>query len=272
MGRTVTISFFTVANRPSANFGQPRTGWLMMLVVVFGVWFSAPGSLVAAPAKKSGASKVVSYAGTLHDHNGSPVGGVYPLTFAIFSEQSDSKAKWSDSFWVSVDNGRYVVELGRNKKIPSSINLANSYVSVSLTGGAELVRERLVVDETPPDHRTQPADLPNARQPAPTPNAPHGNLPSRTGNVDYAEKAGFAYEAEHATNADKLANMDVEQLKSQLAKPTKLGTKTTVTGQAGGKGGYEFEELCPKGYVVTGMKGAAGIYLDSIQLVCSPLE
>ncbi|NUN15091.1 MAG: hypothetical protein HUU55_15785 [Myxococcales bacterium] len=273
MGRMAAISFSSVVRKKMGGLSLKQTIWHVTMATAVVVWLCAiVGTVTAAPAKKAAASKVVSYAGTLHDHNGSPVGGIYPLTFSIFSEQADSKAKWSDSFWVSVDNGRYTVELGRNKKIPSSLSLANSYVGVSLSGGAELVRERLVVEDANADSSDPTSETPSARQPVHPSQSPHGNVPIRGGNVDYAEKAGFAYEAEHATNADKIANMDVEQLKSQLTKPIKLGTKTTVTGQAGGKGGYEFEELCPKGYVVTGMKGAAGIYLDSIQLVCSPLE
>jgi hypothetical protein len=106
---------------------------------------------------------------------------------------------------------------------------------------------------------------------------------SHPGSVKYADTAGFAVEADHAKNADRIANLTVEDLIRKVVEEgggggggndkVKIGSGKRYGNRVGGPGGTaEYNEACPKGYVMTGVKGGAGIYLDSIQIVCSPIE
>ena len=63
----------------------------------------------------------------------------------------------------------------------------------------------------------------------------------------------------------------IECLKNVSGK-VRISSSKRYTGSAGGEGGVTYELKCPKGHVVTGVRGGSGIYLDSIQLICSPLE
>jgi hypothetical protein len=40
----------------------------------------------------------------------------------------------------------------------------------------------------------------------------------------------------------------------------------------GGQGGGPYDVRCPPGFVVTGIEGAAGRVIDSIRIVCSPMQ
>ena len=75
--------------------------------------------------------------------------------------------------------------------------------------------------------------------------------------------------------ADKLGSLTEEEFYERLKGGTgkgKIGSNKRFTAMAGGDGGVPYELKCPKGHVVTGIRGGEGIYLDSIQLICSPLE
>ena len=52
----------------------------------------------------------------------------------------------------------------------------------------------------------------------------------------------------------------------------KIGAAKRYSEQVGGTGGNPYTLQCPPGHVVTGIKGGAAAYLDSISLICSPLE
>lgn len=95
------------------------------------------------------------------------------------------------------------------------------------------------------------------------------------GVVEYAETAGLAYEAEHAKVADRVGDWSQAELEDHLKNVSgkvRISSSKRYTGSAGGEGGVTYELKCPKGHVVTGVRGGSGIYLDSIQLICSPLE
>lgn len=219
---------------------------------------------VDAEAKR----RVLVYGGKLLDERAAPIGGVYPLTFALYNKSRGGKALWSEGHFVAVDNGLYVIELGRKKSITKSIELDQLYIGVRITGGPELVRERFVPEGQQPDevirHQTTKTVQGGKAQPA--------------GVVDYAEKAGFAYVAEKADNAVRLDGLTLQELKKQLEKSgdgpggkVTLGTSPFNTPSAGGDGGTPYQQLCPEGYVVTGMRGGSGLYVDRVGLICSPL-
>ena len=52
----------------------------------------------------------------------------------------------------------------------------------------------------------------------------------------------------------------------------KVAARTYSPPAAGGDGGTAFSMLCPDGYVVTGLSGGSGLYVDRVSLICSPLR
>ncbi len=226
--------------------------------------------------------RYVTYTGLLQNAQGRPISGVFPMTFALYPSEKAKRPKWKEHHWVAVDAGVYTVELGHDHPIPRSLDLNRSILSISLDGVGEIVRDKPVLAPPPaPAAATatqggtsgaSTAVAPTAA-PAAAASTP-GATRARAGGtvVDYAERAGYAFEAEHATNADKLQNLTLDELQKRLSRPIRISHQTRTTEGAGGKGGYDFEYLCPKGYVAVGIKGRSGIYVDYIQLVCAKLE
>ena len=211
--------------------------------------------------------RILVYSGKLLDERAAPVGGVFPLTFAFYGKSRGGKSLWSETHYVAVDNGMYSVELGRKRRIGASIDLNRLYVGVRLSNGPELVRERFIADGVEPEEIIHNR---GAKPKTPTPTS---------GTVDYAEKAGFAYVAERADDSKRFDGMTMDQLKKRLeasggGSGTKvtLGTNTFNAPTAGGNGGTPFQQLCPEGYVVTGLRGGSGLYIDRVGIICSPLE
>lgn len=50
------------------------------------------------------------------------------------------------------------------------------------------------------------------------------------------------------------------------------GEKTHNAPTAGGDGGTPYRQLCPDSWVVTGLRGANGLYVDRVGVICSPLQ
>ena len=218
-------------------------------------------------AKSKDTRKVVPFAGLLQDENLNPISGVFPIRFSLYKTEGSRRAVWNEKLWVSVDGGRYAVTLGEDKRIPRTLELDQLYIGVQLEGVGEILREKL----TP----APPVAVESVIAPAPPANVPVQTNTPRTvkSPTDIAERAMHAFEADHAINADKLGNLTVSDLKKMFA-PGKVttGSRTRETEQAGGPGGKLYELECPKGYVVTGVRGGSGKYLDSISLICTPLE
>ncbi len=237
---------------------------LLMVAGLVLVWSS---SATAAKAKGADA-QVVSFNGTLQDENLNVISGVFPMNFSLYKTEGSRRAIWSERVWVAVDSGRYSVNLGSRKPIPARLKLEKMYVGVSLEGVGELLREPLMADSDPsviaPTQNTAPV----------APVAPRvAARPSGKGASDIAERAMHAFEADHATNADKIGNLSVNDLQKMFApKKVTTGSRTRETESAGGPGGKLYDLECPKGYVVTGVRGGSGKYLDSISLICSPLS
>ena len=229
----------------------------------------------AAPAAAAEPGPRVVYGGRLQDAQGRPIAGIYPLTFNFYRTEKGGRPTWSESHYVAVDNGVYAVELGGPKPLPKNIALDKVWLGVGVTGGAEIVREKFAAADVPaaPPSATSPAGG-NGIDPAAPPVA--GAPPSKS-TQSYAELAGFAYEAERAKTADAIGGMTAADLKN-LAKTTgtpakpKIGANKRYSEPAGGTGGNAYTLQCPTGYVVTGIKGGAAAYVDSLSLICSPLE
>lgn len=204
------------------------------------------------------------YSGRLLDEHNAPVSGVFPLRFALHKTEKTRKRLWWEEHWVAVEEGIYTVELGTTKAIPEGLDLASLYIGVSVDGGGEIVRERL-------SERNLPA---GATAPT-TVVVSHPGAARGSGPADYAEKAGLAYEAEHSRNSDRIGNLTLEQLDERYSRKksgARVGPARRYSGQVGGEGGRPYQLICPKGYVAVGVRGGAGIYLDSIEVICAPLE
>ena len=231
-------------------------------------FLAASGSNESIAKQKKSSAQVVSFNGTLQDENLNVISGVFPMTFSLYKTEGSRRAIWSERVWVAVDSGRYSVNLGSRKPIPARLNLEKMYVGVSLESVGELLREPLMAqEENPVVAVPTEGRAPVAVAPTPTPR------PSGKGQPDIAERAMHAFEADHATNADKIGNLSVMDLQ-KMFEPKKVttGSRTRETESAGGPGGKLYELECPKGYVVTGVRGGSGKYLDSISLICSPLS
>jgi len=238
-----------------------RTPWLALTLALALALVLAAGTAFA----RAGKSARVMYTGKLQNENMGKIAGVYPIQFSLYKTRKGRRAIWSESLWVAVENGNYSVEIGARKKLPRSLNLERLFLGVEIVGIGEILRERLI-----PETRAAPQPAMNTIS-APAPASKTDPLGAASG-ASVVDEAMFAYEAGYSKNSAKLNNMDVEELKKFIHVPVKLGLTTKNTSPAGGAGGYEFTESCPKGYVVTGMRGAAGKYLDSLTLICSPLE
>ena len=219
-------------------------------------------------------SRIV-YGGRVEDAQGRPIGGIYPLTFSFFRTAKGGRAVSTETHFVAVDNGVYAVELGREKPFPKALDLDKSYLSVAITGGKEIVRDRFTPD---PSLQPAPAAPVEVSKPEPTVGAP-----PQTAKGTYADLAGFAYEAEKAKNSDAIGGMSVTDIrnliktsvpesKQEAGGKAKIGEAKRYTEQAGGSGGQPFTLQCPPGFVVTGIRGQAAGYVDQISVICSPLE
>lgn len=231
---------------------------------------SVPGSSKASPP-----SDTFLYKGKLLDESGKPVSGIFPLTFRLHPNLKARNALWTETLWVAVDRGVYTVALGGTKPLPRRDDLDKMVLSVSVRGGPELLREPfLPLEARPPVLTAGPSGT------------GHGGPQARTGSgVRYADNAAYAVEAEHAKNADRIQNLTLEDLVRRLVEEVgnalgqgaggkvRIGSAKRMGNRIGGPGGTgEYNEGCPKGHVMTGIRGASGNFIDSIQIVCSPLE
>ena len=94
----------------------------------------------------AGTGKTVVYEGELQDAQRKPIGGIFPLSFSLHRNARKGRSLWKEEHFVAIDEGRYEVVLGSKTPIPSGLNLDKLFLSVSLSGGDEIVRERLSPD------------------------------------------------------------------------------------------------------------------------------
>ncbi len=237
-----------------------RLAWVMPLMMLM----AGSAVTLATPAPARADSPVVVYEGKLQDGKRKPVSGVYPLSFSFHKGPKGGKSLWSESHFVAIDNGVYVVELGAKRSLPPALDVERLFLGVSITGGDEIIREKIDPTSVRRDERQKAKAAAQGADDA-----------ANKKVVDYAETAGLAFEAEHAKVADKIGSLAEKDLLEKLKNAgsgVKIGSSKRYTSSAGGDGGVAYELKCPKGYVVTGVRGGSGIYLDSIQLICSPLE
>jgi len=202
---------------------------------------------------------VLQFDSTLKDEDNKPVSGVFPMTFEL-RKPKQKKAFWKEKHWIAIDNGRYAVQLGRDAALPKNLDPKTAIMVVTIPGVGEIMQEALAGGDAALAEIDDSVGAGGKRI------------------VQYAEKSGFAYEAERATVADrigiytaKLLQESIEALEKRKAK-VKVGRNHTNLTSIGGAGGTPFESICPPGTVVVGIRGGSGIYIDNFQVVCAPLE
>jgi hypothetical protein len=223
---------------------------------------------------------VVEYTGKMVDETGKPVSGIYPITFKLYPAGKSGRALWSETSWVGVADGQYKIALGSTKLLPPGQDFTKLLLAVEIKG-KELSRAAFMDAETA--KKVKAAQEQNAisqvkliEEQAKDSKAPAGN----SGSVKYADSAGYAVSADHAKNSDRIQNLTVDDLVKKIqeegggtAGAVSVGKTRRYGDRVGGEGGTtEYNEVCPRGYVMVGIRGATGKFLDSIQIVCAPLE
>lgn len=217
----------------------------------------AAGGPAGGPGTKAKRT-VLRYQSTLKDDENKPVGGIFQMQFEL-SKPKSKKVFWKETHWVAVDNGHYTVSLGRSRNLPRDLDPKSAVITVSVSGVGQVLQESLAGGEVQVEQD-------------------NGGGAGGKRIVQYAEKAGFAYEAERATIADRLGNFTAKLLQEALDElqkrklKVKVGKNQINLNSIGGVGGTPFESICPPGTVMIGIRGGAGIYIDNFQVVCAPLE
>ena len=231
----------------------------VMAFAVLAFGFAGAGSAWAGePARKADSRTIVSYQSTLKDDDNKPVAGIFQMQFELRRPKS-KKAFWKEKHWVAIDNGHYSIALGRLTALPKNLDPKTAIIVISMPGIGEVLQESLSGEAISSE-----------------PSLAGGGDGKRI--VPYAEKAGFAYEAEKAANADRLGNFTAKLLQDALDElqkrkvKVKVGRNQVNLSSVGGAGGTPFEAICPPGMVMIGIRGGAGIYIDNFQVVCAPLE
>jgi hypothetical protein len=208
------------------------------------------------------------FAGELIDAENTAISGVFRMTFHAYREPTGGTSLWQESQFVAVEGGMYSVALGEQTPWPTELNAQNLFIAVVL-GGNEISRAPTLVAISPPPRSREQiiADL----------------------DIVYADLAERAVEAETATEADDclriggltLDEIDrydelVEQIVgvreevNRVTRPT-MGRSTNLE-RIGGAGGLPYSRSCPPNHVVVGFRGGAGDLIDSIELICAPIE
>ena len=240
---------------------------------------SAAGAKGAKAYKGKDKNRIIEFEGKLQNARRRPISGVFPIKFSLYKGPKGGKAIWSENHFVAVEGGRYVITLGNSKRLKKRLDLSKLYLGVSYAGGGEIQRERIEPQEAEPSVSATAMPVASQGQAAAT-TSRRAPAPIRTSNgrttVDYAEEAGVATYAHSAESAKRIGDLNEKDLLKRLDARSKgkvsVGTKSRFSASAGGEGGSGYDLRCPKGPIVTGVRGTAGISLDSIQLICSPLE
>lgn len=259
----------TVSSLPSPRHARSRRlpgarrlgGVLLAAAMTLLVSSALPTAPAYAKGRKSKKAKkrkfktVLAFESRLKDENNKPVSGIFAMTFTLRKKKGRRRI-WKERHWVAVDNGHYGLQLGRTKSLPAKFDPDKTLIEVAIDG-AGVVLTQVVSGEV-----SKVVDRPSGGRQI----------------VKYAEKSGFAYDAEHATVADrvgpytgKLLQETIQKLKKRKTK-VKIGRNRINLTSAGGVGGTPFEQICPPGTIMVGLRGGCGIYIDNVQVVCAPME
>jgi hypothetical protein len=212
----------------------------------------------------------MTYTGELVDGDSRPISGVFHLRFVLYESSDGETPAWVDERYVAVYDGMYNVALGRYAPLPDSFDERDMTLAVELGAFGEIARFPLKIESTPPE---------------PTRDEIIANL-----DITYADLAERAIHAEEAREAGdcltlggrRLEELDrfdeilsqIVELRDEVSRATvpRVGARTTTLERVGGAGGIAYVRTCPSNHVVVGMRGGAGNFIDSIELICAPLE
>lgn len=233
---------------------------------------------------------VVDYTGRIQDQAGNPISGVFELRFKLFKAEDSANPAWDETRYVAVVDGDYEIGLGEHRKLRKRQIPESPWIGVELVGEGEIVRDAFEVDLSSAEETSDDAS--------------GGAISAKTrdllekaakdNSIAFADVAQRAVTADTATRAERadalgdlsaqeikdLSNVALERLGEHIADPTahdaaggiRIGSERQITESAGGSGGGSYEIKCPKGHVVTGIRGGAGRLIDSISLICQPLR
>ena len=224
----------------------------------------------ALAADDSASRTLYRYTGELVDEGNRPISGVFMLTFSLHRQEDDRDAFFRERRWVAVSEGQYEVLLGEIERAAAEWAGQEAFISVRLGENDEFLRHRYTPElVTPPRSREEViAEL-------------------EVTYADIAENALRAVEASIAEDCQTIGGLTLEEIdrydevleqivelerRVEDATGARLGNRTTTLERIGGSGGNSYSRSCPPGHVVTGARGGAGALIDSIELLCSPLQ
>lgn len=88
--------------------------------------------LTAAPAQ------TLTYQGTLGTAAGAPIDGARSITFRLYFAQDGAIAYWSETHNVSIDDGRFAVELGATTPLPNELFGEQLFLGIQVDGDVEM--------------------------------------------------------------------------------------------------------------------------------------
>ena len=201
----------------------------------------ALAAVLAAGPGEAAPPRTLIYEGTLRTEDGAPVSGIYWMRFSLRRSRDADAELWSESSYVAVGDGRFVVELGKRKEFPPALELGGLWLTV--------VNDGLVLMRSPVD----PAWVSDG-------------APGTGGGCESCSRATIS------DNATRFSGLDLDQLKAILARTLGPGGKRRLTSAAGSTDGESFTLECPPGHVLTGIEGTAADGLRSLRLICRPME
>ncbi|MFT4702457.1 MAG: hypothetical protein ACI81R_000141 [Bradymonadia bacterium] len=245
------------------------------LVVLLGGSALAHAQAPAVSAAHAGvlgstAPLVLPYQGELIDGANASISGVFRLTFRLFRQEADTVASWEETHWIGVEEGGYTLELGHQTAVPADWIDQAMFIGIEMGAAGEFVRHALTLEAVPPAQSREEV---------------LAGLDASF--ADLADRALFAIEADIAEDCERVGGLSLEELdryeevldaiasleeRVDAATGATLGSRTTTLERVGGAGGNPYSRACPPGHLVTGFRGTAGALIDSVELICAPLQ
>ena len=224
-------------------------------------------TLAAAPGDLLADEFPVPFRGELVDGDLQPISGVFPMTFKLYEAQDSAEPVWAEMQWVSVVEGEYRIDLGDTAAVPETLHGQTLIIGDELGTLGEITRHNVTIAPAPEDGG-----------PAPLPDLVFAHIAEHAQTTRYADEAGDC-ETLGGMTADDLNRYEevlgeINELRAEIETrgAPQIGSRTVVLDRVGGTGGERYSAECPPGHVVTGIQGGSGALIDSIELICSPLE
>jgi hypothetical protein len=226
--------------------------------------FGAASAFAQAPAEPG----TLPFVGELIDAESTPISGVFGAVFKAYAQAAGGEPLWSERGYIAVENGMYHIALGVGTPIPTELSGRDLFIAVELSGN-EVSRAPVTIELAP---------------------RPRSRADIIAGldivYADVAERAVVAEEAREAENCSRIGGLTLDEIDrydelldeivsvredvNRVSRPT-TGRSTTLE-RIGGAGGLPYNRTCPPNHVVVGFRGGAGDLIDSVELICAPIE